>query len=120
MLAWDLLDTLMDLPAGLPVPAAGLSQPARRRVCRAPAGVARVSGGQVTRDLVPAVTPLLAIVTTRDWASGLARASRFAPYCRRLAVGELELTGEALTLPGDHGLTIITYTVEPTAPPNRP
>jgi MmyB-like transcription regulator ligand binding domain len=29
------------------------------------------------------------------------------------AVGELELTGEALTLPGDHGLTIITYTVEP-------
>ena len=62
---------------------------------------------------MPAVTPLLAIVTTRDWASGLARASRFAPYCRRLAVGELELTGEALTLPGDHGLTIITYTVEP-------
>ena len=29
------------------------------------------------------------------------------------AAGELELTGEALTLPGDHGLTIITYTVEP-------
>jgi hypothetical protein len=29
------------------------------------------------------------------------------------AVGELELTGEALTLPGDHGLTITTYTVEP-------
>jgi transcriptional regulator with XRE-family HTH domain len=29
------------------------------------------------------------------------------------AVGELELTGEALTLPGDHGLTIITYTVQP-------
>lgn len=32
---------------------------------------------------------------------------------RHPAVGELELTGEALTLPGDHGLTIITYTVEP-------
>jgi hypothetical protein len=29
------------------------------------------------------------------------------------AVGELELAGEALTLPGDHSLTIITYTVEP-------
>ncbi len=27
--------------------------------------------------------------------------------------GELELTGEALVLPGDTGLTIITYTVEP-------
>jgi len=32
---------------------------------------------------------------------------------RHPAVGELELTGEALTLPADHGLTIITYTVEP-------
>jgi transcriptional regulator with XRE-family HTH domain len=31
---------------------------------------------------------------------------------RHPAAGELELTGEALTLPGDHGLTIITYTVE--------
>lgn len=30
---------------------------------------------------------------------------------RHPAVGEFELTGEAL--PGDHGLTIITYTVEP-------
>jgi hypothetical protein len=27
--------------------------------------------------------------------------------------GELELTGEALELPGDAGLTLITYTVEP-------
>jgi transcriptional regulator with XRE-family HTH domain len=31
-------------------------------------------------------------------------------------VGELELTGEALELPGDQGLTIITYTVEPSSP----
>jgi transcriptional regulator with XRE-family HTH domain len=29
------------------------------------------------------------------------------------AVGDLELTGEALVLPGDPGLVIITYTVEP-------
>jgi len=36
-----------------------------------------------------------------------------AKTLRHPAVGELELTGEALTLPGDHGLTIITYTVEP-------
>jgi transcriptional regulator with XRE-family HTH domain len=36
-----------------------------------------------------------------------------AKALRHPAVGELELTGEALTLPGDHGLTIITYTVEP-------
>ena len=30
--------------------------------------------------------------------------------------GDLELTGEALELPGDSGLTIITYTVEPATP----
>lgn len=36
-----------------------------------------------------------------------------AKTLRHPAVGELELTGEALTLPGDHGLTIITYTAEP-------
>ena len=30
--------------------------------------------------------------------------------------GDLELTGEALSLPGDPGLTIITYTVEPASP----
>jgi hypothetical protein len=32
---------------------------------------------------------------------------------RHPVVGELELTGEALELPGDPGLAIITYTVEP-------
>jgi len=31
-------------------------------------------------------------------------------------VGELELTGEALQLPGDTGLTLIAYTVEPHSP----
>lgn len=67
---WDLLDTLMDLPAGLPVPLAALTRPARRRVIRAPAGVARVAAGQVTRDLVPAAFPLLAVVSAGDWRTG--------------------------------------------------
>jgi hypothetical protein len=90
--AWDVLDTLMDLPAGLPVPVVALSQSARRRLGRAPAGVTHIDSGEVIRDLVPAVTPLLAVIIARDWASGLARASRFAPYCRRMVVGQ-ELTG---------------------------
>jgi hypothetical protein len=96
VLGWDLLDTLMDLPAGLPVPAAALARAARRRVFGAPTGVVRISGGQVIRDLVPAVTPLLAIITARDWAGGLVRASRFAPYCRRMVVGPSPTTGEVL------------------------
>lgn len=36
-----------------------------------------------------------------------------AKTLRHPAAAELEPTGEARTLPGDHGLTIITYTVEP-------
>ncbi|GAB3256026.1 helix-turn-helix transcriptional regulator [Kineosporia babensis] len=32
------------------------------------------------------------------------------------AVGEIELTGEALVLPADPGLIIVTYTVEPNSP----
>lgn len=35
---------------------------------------------------------------------------------RHSVVGELEVTGEALVLPGDPGLTIVTYTVEPASP----
>jgi hypothetical protein len=35
---------------------------------------------------------------------------------RHPVVGDLELTGEALALPGDNGLSIITYTVEPASP----
>jgi hypothetical protein len=35
---------------------------------------------------------------------------------RHPIAGELELTGEALELPGDSGLTLITYTVEPASP----
>ncbi len=107
VLAWDLLDTLMDLPAGLPVPAAALARPARRRVSGAPAGVVRISGGQVIRDLVPAVTPLLAIITAREWAGSLARASRFAPYCRRMVVGpRLTTAAEVLQIAGRLGIGV--------------
>ena len=35
---------------------------------------------------------------------------------RHPVVGELELTGEALVPPGDHGLILIIYTVEPHSP----
>jgi hypothetical protein len=100
VLAWDLLDTLMELPAGLPVPAAALTGPARRRVSGAAAGVARVSAGAITREVVPAVTPLLAVVLARDWDTGMARASRFATYCRRMVAGS--------GIPGDDQLATAT------------
>jgi hypothetical protein len=86
VLAWDLLDTLMDFPAGLAVPVAGLGGPVRRRLAGAPAGVVRFGAGRVTRTVVPALMPLLAVLTARDWRAGLAAASRFANYCPRLVV----------------------------------
>ena len=50
-------------------------------------------------------------------AERVTRVIKFHPTAaktlRRPAVGQLGLTGEALTLPGDHGLTVITYPVEP-------
>jgi len=104
---WDLLDTLMDLPTGLPVPLAALDRTARRRVAGAPPGVARVADGQVIRDLVPAVTPLLAVVLTAEWQAGLARASRFAPYCRRIVLGPpLPDRGQVLETAGQLGIGV--------------
>ena len=106
VLGWDLLDTLMDLPAGLPVPLAALDRPSRRRVADAAPGVARVAGGQVIRDLVPAVTPLLAVVMTTQWRSGLARASRFAPYCRRMVLGPEPEQEPFLPIAGQLGIGV--------------
>jgi transcriptional regulator with XRE-family HTH domain len=66
------------------------------------------------------LTDLVGELSTRSeefrtwWASHNVRLHRTSTkQMRHPVVGELELTGEALELPGDTGLTIITYTVEP-------
>jgi len=106
ILALDLLDTLMDLPAGLPVPLPALTSPARRRLRQAAPGVVSISCGAVTRQIVPPVTPLLAVVRTRSWRDGLASASRFACYCPRIAlVPPLGSdAAEALALAREYGI----------------
>ena len=53
VLAWDLLDTLMDFPAGIAVPVSGLDGPVRRRLAAAPPGVVRFGADMVTRTVVP-------------------------------------------------------------------
>jgi hypothetical protein len=111
VLAWDLLDTLLDLPAGLPVPVSALSAPARRRVAAAGPGVASIGAGTVTRVLVPAVTPLLAIVVAGQWDDLLVRASRFAPYCARMAVGPcLPAGAEVLGIAARLGIGVASRT----------
>jgi transcriptional regulator with XRE-family HTH domain len=69
------------------------------------------------------LTDLVGELSTRSqefrnwWASHNVKLHRTSTKKMRHPVaGELELTGEALELPGDSGLTIITYTVEPASP----
>ena len=66
------------------------------------------------------LTDLVGELSTRSeefrnwWASHNVRLHRTSTkQIHHPVVGDLELTGEALALPGDNGLTIITYTVEP-------
>jgi transcriptional regulator with XRE-family HTH domain len=66
------------------------------------------------------LTDLVGELSTRSeefrtwWASHTVRLHRTSTKrMHHPIVGDLELTGEALELPGDDGLTIITYTVEP-------
>jgi transcriptional regulator with XRE-family HTH domain len=66
------------------------------------------------------LTDLVGELSTRSedfrtwWASHNVRLHRTSTkQVHHPVVGGLELTGEALALPGDTGLTIITYTVEP-------
>jgi hypothetical protein len=86
ILGLDLLDTLMSLPAGLPVPLSALSQASRRRLRRLPEGTLTWTHSTVTRQVAPPLMPLLAMVQGTGWAKGLRAASRFAMYCARLLV----------------------------------
>jgi hypothetical protein len=108
VLAWDLLDVLMALPAGFPVPLRSLSRPEQRRLYRAPGGIATITADGVTRHIVPPVTPLLAVVASTDWRDGLVRSSRFAAYCSRLALVSAlpDNRAEALALADLYGIGV--------------
>lgn len=80
------LDILMDLPDGVGVPITSVGAASLSLLRSAPEGVVRFAASSVTRLVKPVVTPRLAVVRAREWRDGLERASRFAPYCPRLAV----------------------------------
>jgi hypothetical protein len=82
----DLLDALMDLPAGIPVPLTSLRAADRRLLRRVPVEALDWGGESVTRRAVPPLMPMLAIVRAAEWQDGLEAASRFASYCRRLVL----------------------------------
>jgi transcriptional regulator with XRE-family HTH domain len=78
----------------------------------------RIEAGRTPYDR--GLSDLVGELSTRSedfrtwWASHNVRLHRTSTkQMHHPVVGDIELTGEALALPGDTGLTIITYTVEP-------
>lgn len=91
------------------------------RVARDSVAAMRIEAGRNPHDR--GLTDLVGELLTRSdefrtwWAAHDVRFHNTATKTlRNSVVGEIELTGEALVLPGDPGLTIITYTVEPDSP----
>ncbi len=82
----DVLNLLLDLPLGLPVPVKSLTRWERLALRAAPTGAVSIANGEVTRQAVAPITVDLAIVPARSWRAGLHAAGRFAPFCARVIV----------------------------------
>lgn len=81
------LEAMLGLPHGLPVPAAALSDRDRRALAAAPAGCVDHGPDGIVRQARPPLIPALAVVpATRGWRVGLEQAGRFAPFCARAIV----------------------------------
>jgi len=87
-------------------------------VARDAVAALRIEAGRNPYDR--SLTDLVGELSTRSqefrgwWASHDVKLHRTSTKRMRHPIaGDLELTGEALELPGDSGLTLITYTVEP-------
>jgi len=80
------LDGLLNLPLGWPVNIADLTDTERRLVARLPDSAVEhraLIDATVIRWVQPVLRVLNAAVRARSWRIGLARVSRFAPYCTR-------------------------------------
>ena len=82
----DVLDGLLGLPLGLPVPTEALTARERRLVSRLPHSVVVNCADAVIRRAEPVIECSLAVVFAQSWSVGLADASKFAPFCQRLTV----------------------------------
>lgn len=82
----DVLELLLGLPVGMPVPLTSLTGRERDALRSAPAGSVVVHGAQVTRHAVAPVAVELALVGARTWRHGLEVAGRFTPFCARAMV----------------------------------
>jgi hypothetical protein len=82
----DILRLLLRLPAGEPVPCAALAMAERSALRAVPQGAVSFHASCVVRHVVPPLEVDLALVPAGSWRSGLERAGRFAPFCRRAMV----------------------------------
>lgn len=82
----DVLELLLSLPIGMPVPVASLTGRERAALKSAPRGAVSVCDGQVTRHAMAPVMVELALVVARTWRDGLEVAGRFTPFCARAMV----------------------------------
>ncbi|HKS46382.1 MAG TPA: hypothetical protein VJT49_14975 [Amycolatopsis sp.] len=78
-----IIDALLGLPTGIPVPWTAVSDRDRRRLRRAPSGAVESRGDQLVRQATVPLTVRFALVAARQWRDGLVKAGRFAPYCCR-------------------------------------
>ena len=90
-------------------------------VARDSVAALRIEAGRYPYDR--GLTDLVGELSTRSeefrtwWAAHTVKLHRTATkQMHHRVAGDLELTGEALTLPCDPGLTIIVYTVQPSSP----
>lgn len=81
--AADVLDLLLGLPVGMPVPVGSLTDRERWSLDRCPPWAASVSLGEVTRWAVPPATVHLVVVEAGRWRSGLVSAGLFAAFSSR-------------------------------------
>lgn len=83
------LDGLLNLPLGLPVDIAGLTDAERRLVARLPDSIVEhraLIDATVVRRVQPVLSVRAATVRARSWRAGLVNVSQFAPYCPRSLV----------------------------------
>lgn len=79
----EVLDLLLGLPEGEPVPVSALSAREKAALHRVPPGVVEYDGLSVVRHAITPASVQLALVSARSWKAGLASAARFAPFCTR-------------------------------------
>jgi hypothetical protein len=83
-----LLDALMCVPHGEPIPVVDLGEVALWHLRRAPEGCVQwLAGGRaVRRLLVPVASVPLVVVRAAGWRTGLRRAAAFEPFARRVVL----------------------------------